>query len=191
MLVGVPTAEVEFEPSHWRQEQLKGTVYIVGKHNDVYEIIIDPVYLPRLKYQYQHLGLNLDLDYNPTSPRERQKDVYGMQKASKDARTLWLCYAAQMVRSEKHPEVQPAYQHFARLNGLHEALARAIIVYDISGSLSLQKLPNPLLIYFSDVFSSHSKEFGSHPWSLVSESYDRLRLFACISLPCKQRGRST
>ena len=138
---------MELETSHWRQEQSNGTVYIVGKHNDVYEIIIDPVYLLRLKYQYRHFELNLE--YNPTNPRERQKDVYGIKKASEDARTLWLCHAAHKIRSEKHPEVHPAYRHFARLNGLHEALARATIVYDVSGSLLLVEPPYPLANMFS------------------------------------------
>ena len=103
-----------------------------------------PVYLLRLKSQYRHLNLNLNLVCNPTNPGERQKDVYGIQKASKDARTLWLCHAAHKVRSEEHPEVQPAYEHFVRLNGLHEAFSRAVIVYDISWSLLPEIIPDPL-----------------------------------------------
>ncbi|KAM0794837.1 hypothetical protein BDR22DRAFT_977402 [Usnea florida] len=177
ILVGVPAGEVEVKTSHWHQEQSNGTVYIVGKHNDVYEVIIDPVYLLRLKYQYRHLNLNLNLVYNPINPGERQKDVYGIQKATKDARTLWLCHAAHSIRSKEHPEIQPAYEHFARLNGLHEALSRAIIA-------SPPHIRKNLAFILRSLFLNLTKDYDSlHAYHYLASNEDDLLENFQLSLP--------
>ena len=83
-------AKVEVETSQWHQEQSNGTIYIVGEYNHAYEVIINPAYLSALIDR--KLGLNLK--YKPTQPGDRQRAVYGIQKATKDAHSLWLRHAA-------------------------------------------------------------------------------------------------
>jgi hypothetical protein len=132
-LASVPASEVEVETSQWHQKQSNGTIYIVEKYNHAYEVIINPAYLPGLKDR----KLELNLKYKPTQPGETQRAVYRTQKATKDARSTWLRYAVHKISSKDHSKVQSAYRYFARLNGLHEALAREILIYNISISLFL------------------------------------------------------
>lgn len=134
ILASVPASEIESETSQWRREQSKGAVYIIGKYNDdVHEVIIDPVYLPGLKFR----RLQFNLEYDPIQLEERQKAVYGTYHAAGKARDRWLQHAVDAIRSKPYREVEDAYHHSARLNGLHEALARAILVRDISVNLLL------------------------------------------------------
>ena len=135
-LVRVSASEVEFEASQWHQEQSNGTVYIIGKYDDdddAYKVIINPPHLLGLRYRQ----LQFNLRYNPTKPGGRQKDVYGTPRATERVCALWLHHAAYKICSEQHPEVRPAYCHFAQLNDLYEALIRAILIHDISVSLFL------------------------------------------------------
>jgi hypothetical protein len=78
----------------------------------------------------------MNLNYNPTQPGERQKAIYGTHNATRKARDHWLQHAADVICSGHQPEqAEQAYRHFARSNGLHEELARAILVHNISVSL--------------------------------------------------------
>ena len=79
----------------------------------------------------------MNLDYNPIQPGERQKAVYGRQNATRKARDQWLQHAADVICSGQQPEVEQAYRHLAWSNALHEELARAILIHDISVSLLL------------------------------------------------------
>ncbi len=79
----------------------------------------------------------MNVDYNPTQPGEKQKEIYGICIATRKARDQWLQRAADFIRSEHQPEAERAYRHFALSNGLHEQLARAILIHDISVSLLL------------------------------------------------------
>lgn len=72
----------------------------------------------------------MNLDYNPTQPGETQKAIYGINNATRKVRDQWLQHAADVIRSERRPEVEQAYRNHARLNGLHEELARAILIYE-------------------------------------------------------------
>jgi hypothetical protein len=75
----------------------------------------------------------MNLDYNPTQP---QKAIYGTYNTTRRARDQWLQHAADVICSGHQPEqAEQAYRHFARSNGFHEELARAILVHDISVSL--------------------------------------------------------
>ena len=53
------------------------------------------------------------------------------------ARAWWLQRTANLIRSERHPEAEQAYRDHTRSNGLHEELARAILIHDISVRLPL------------------------------------------------------
>jgi hypothetical protein len=104
---------------------------VIGKYEDAYEVAIDPLYLPGLKSrQFQ-----MNLAYSPTQPGETQKAIYGTYNATRKARDQWLQHAAAVICSVHQQEVEQAYRHFAPSNGLHEELARAILVHDISVSL--------------------------------------------------------
>ena len=75
----------------------------------------------------------MNLDYNPTQPVES----CGTSKtnAIRKARDEWLQHAADVIRSGYQPEIEQAFLDHAGLNGLHEELARAILVHDIKVSL--------------------------------------------------------
>jgi hypothetical protein len=79
----------------------------------------------------------MDLKYNPTQPGERQKARYGICNATRKARDQWVQDAVDVIYSEPHPAVEQAYRDHARSNNLHEELARAILIHDISVSLPL------------------------------------------------------
>ncbi len=127
-LISVPASEIESDTSQWSQEHWKPKIRIVGKYgDDDYEVVVDSSYLLWLKFwQYQ-----MNLDYKPTQPEERRKAIYGTYNATRKARDQWLQHAANVIRTEHQPEVQQAYRDHARLNGLHEELARAILSHDI------------------------------------------------------------
>ncbi len=74
----------------------------------------------------------MNLEYNPTQSEERRKAIYGTYNATRKARNQWLQHAANVIRSGHQPEVEQAYHDHARLNDLHEELARAILSHDIS-----------------------------------------------------------
>jgi hypothetical protein len=82
----------------------------------------------------------MNLDYNPTEAGKRQKAVYGTNKATRKARDQWLQHAVDVIYSEHQSEAGRAYRHFARSKGLHEELARAILIHDILVSILLQAL---------------------------------------------------
>jgi hypothetical protein len=86
------------------------------------------------------LKLEMNLDYNPTQPGERQKAIYGIYVATRKALDQWIQHAVHMIYSEPQPEVRRAYRHFARSKGFYEKLARAILAHDISVSLLLEPL---------------------------------------------------
>jgi hypothetical protein len=76
----------------------------------------------------------MNLDYNPTQPGERQKAIYGINNATRKARDQWLQRVVGVIRSGHQPEVDEAYRDHARSHGLHEELARAILIHDIEVS---------------------------------------------------------
>jgi hypothetical protein len=108
-LASVPASEIEDPASQWHKEQSNGTIYIVGLYKSAYEVIINPAHRPWLRRQQ----LQFDLEYNPTIPEGRQKDVCSVRKAAKKAGDLWLHHAFRKICSESHTEVAPAYYYFA------------------------------------------------------------------------------
>lgn len=146
-LARVSASKVKFEASQWHQKQSNETVYIIEKYNDdddAYKVIINSSHLLGLRYRQ----LQFNLRYNLTKLKERQKDVYDTLRAIKRVCALWLCHAAYKIYSEQHPEVQPAYCHFAQLNALYKALVRAIQIHDILMSLFLWALLSMLINMF-------------------------------------------
>ena len=77
----------------------------------------------------------MNLDYNPTHLGESH-DV-GTTNPIREIRDEWLRHAAYVIRSGYRLEIEQAFFNHARSNGLHEELARAILVHDIQVSLGL------------------------------------------------------
>jgi hypothetical protein len=116
---------------------LEPGIYVTRKYGDNdYEVVINPACFPRLKFS----KLEMNLDYDPTQPGERQKTIYGIYDAARKARDQWLQHAVHVIYSVPQPEVRQAYRHFARSKGFYEKLARAILAHDISVSLLLEPL---------------------------------------------------
>jgi len=135
-LVSVPASEIKSDTSQWCNGKSIPGICNVGTHcDDVYDFI-DPSDLQVLKF----LQCQMNLDYNPTQPGEGQKAVYGKINLNRKARRRWLQHAADVICSGRQLEVEQAYRQLARSNGLHEELARAILVHDISVSLLLSAL---------------------------------------------------
>ena len=124
-LVSVPADEIESNTSLWSQRE--SDVRVVRKYRDAYEVVIDPLHVQRL----QVWGFPMDLLYEPTEPIQTQIHVYGKIEATRKARHQWLQHAADVIRSNDHVEVEPAYRSHALSLGLGEELARAILVHDI------------------------------------------------------------
>ena len=131
-LVSVATDELDSELSPWYREKSKSGICVIGRfHNDFCEVAIDPVYLPSLKFRQ----FKMNLDYNPTHLGESH-DV-GTTNPIREIRDEWLRHAAHVIRSGYRLEIEQAFFNHARSNGLHEELARAILVHDIQVSLGL------------------------------------------------------
>ena len=107
---------------------------MVGKYNDdAYEVVVDRIYLPGLEFR----KCQMNLDYKPTQPGKKQIATYGIYNATRKARDQWLQHAANVIRSGHNPEIEQAYCDHARLTGLREELARAILIRDIRVSQPL------------------------------------------------------
>lgn len=49
----------------------------------------------------------------------------------------WFERTADLIRSKRHPEAEQAYRDQTQSDGLHEELARAILIHNISVRLPL------------------------------------------------------
>ena len=129
-LVSVAISDFDSESSPWYREKSKPGICVMWRcDDDFYEVAIDPVYLPGLRFRQ----CQMNLDYNPTQPVESCGT--GKTNAIRKARDEWLQHAADVIRSGYRPEIEQAFLDHAGFNGLHEELARAILVHDIKVSL--------------------------------------------------------
>ena len=121
LLISVSASDIEVGTDFWHRENSKRSLHIVGRYNEtIYEVLINRAFLPSFEAQ----GLLLDGEYNP---------IFGV---TQEACNAWLRWAAFNIRSDLHAAVAPTYNIVAQSNGLHEALARAILNYDITVSFS-------------------------------------------------------
>ena len=67
---------------------------------------------------------------NPLQPGERQKAVYSTCDATREVYKRLLQRNADMIYSLRQLDVQACLQ-FAKLNGFHEALSRAILIQNV------------------------------------------------------------
>ncbi len=113
---------------------------IVGESNDgqLYELVVGESCLSWLSFH----GLELNLKYNPTSPRECDVWIHGTWRANWRAQAFFLDRALKVIRLRQSYEPQgqareACYRDAARANGLMVPLERAILNHDILVSLPL------------------------------------------------------
>lgn len=93
------------------------------------DVVVEADYLSELEAR----GFSLEYQ-NPLEPDEKQVAIHGVATARIRHRKQWSISTAEVIRLQNNRHVEQAYRQFARSNGLHEALNRAILFHDISVS---------------------------------------------------------
>ncbi|KAG9779751.1 hypothetical protein KCU88_g3970, partial [Aureobasidium melanogenum] len=132
-------------PTHWKlicvpaetidlqrlTEESNSRICIVQEFDDngkAFEVAVDPSYLSEV----QELQSQENPPYNPTHPREVEKDILGICQANRKARERWLQRAVDVIFSEHRHEIKEAYRNLTQLLGLQRELDRKILIQDIS-----------------------------------------------------------
>ena len=142
-LVHVPADQIESSKSKWYKTKLEPGIIVGGTSNDggSYEVAVHTSYFPWLSFH----GLELDLDYNPTTPTDEDKSIYGVWEAIRRAHARFLRSAVNAIRSRHGQGHGECYRDVARSNGLEIPLQREILKHDILVSSSLVCLCIPLI----------------------------------------------
>ncbi|KAJ9610168.1 hypothetical protein H2204_015409 [Knufia peltigerae] len=157
-------------PTHWKlicvpaetidlqrlTEESNSRICIVQECDDngkAFEVAVDPSYLSEV----QELQSQENPPYNPTHPREVEKDILGICQANRKARERWLQRAVDVIFSEHRHEIKEAYRNLTQLLGLQRELDRKILIQDISDSLASvrRKLARNLVFLFLNLEADH------------------------------------
>jgi hypothetical protein len=140
----VKTDEIEADDSDWGKIASAPGIYVLGKRLDgYYEVIVDESCIPWL---LDHSFLFLDkadfeflFGYDPTQPRKKEVDVYGVLGARRRSYVCFLDNAFNAIWSRRSEGLKLYLRSIAPLD-LETALERAILSNDI--------LVTPLLTSF-------------------------------------------
>ena len=134
--------QIESSKSKWYTAKLEPGIVVGGKSNDgdSYEVAVHTSYLPWLSFH----ELDLDLDYNPTTPTNEDKSIHSVWEARRRAQAHFLGNAVNAIRSKCGRGHGECYRDVARSNGLEIPLQREILKHDILVSSSLVSLYIPL-----------------------------------------------
>jgi hypothetical protein len=187
-------------PTHWKlicvpaetidlqrlTEESNSRICIVQECDDngkAFEVAVDPSYLSEV----QELQSQENPPYNPTHPREVEKDILGICQANRKARERWLQRAVDVIFSEHRHEIKEAYRNLTQLLGLQRELDRKILIQDISVSDRPQSSDRSLM-YLTGLSGFRPPKIGKKSCILVSESRSRPYVCRCPNFPRKQRG---
>ena len=130
-----PANQIESSNSNWYQVRSKPEIHVAERSNDggYYDVAVHSLYLPWLFFH----GLELNLDYNSTTPTEKDISVHGIWDATRRAHAHFLLNAVNAIRSGRGRGLEECYRGIARSNGLAISLERAILNHDILVGSSL------------------------------------------------------
>lgn len=131
----VPANQIESSRNKRHQIKWQPGIYVTDKSDGdgFYEVVVHPLYLPWLS---DH-GFELNLNYNPTKPRDKKKSAYGTEEATRRACDYFLNNAVTVIHSGCGPGLEKCYRDVALKYGLEIPLERAILSYDILVSFFL------------------------------------------------------
>lgn len=167
-------------------EESNSRICIVQECDDngrAFEVAVDPSYLSEV----QELQSQENPPYNPTHPREVEKDILGICQANRKARERWLQRTVHVIFSEHRHEIKEAYRNLAQLLGLQRELDRKILIQDISVS-DHSKSSERSLMYLTGLSGFRPPKIGKKSCILVSESRSRPYVCRCPNFPRKHRG---